>query len=375
MLKNQNILIGIIIIIILALVGWRAYEGQKARGSSITIGAVLPLSGVAAQDGENEKNGIAMAISEINATGGIGGRQLSAIFEDDESDPKISVSAVTKLISIDNIQVMIGGTWDFLANAVVPVIAQDKRVMITPSTFPDTLQATSTYLFETHSPVAIDEPIFEKFLNRFKNPRVVVIAPSQPWGMAHVRAFEQAIAATHSQLVKEVILPNFDDNDIQGQLTLVKPLRPDVILTAINFDDYAAFMKRRFALGISAPVLAEQKVEDMYARDNLSADLLSNVFVFRFSPSSPTFVSAYQKMYGDAPKEYADTAYDSVYVIKQAIEESGEKTDADSIRMGLKKITSYQGASGLIDFSQNNYAENKTPILDEFVGGNFQVVQ
>ena len=375
MKKNKKIWIAAAAVIVIIFFAWRAYQISRMSPNTITIGAVLPLTGVAAQDGENERNGMMMAVQEINAAGGIDGKKLDVIFEDDESDPKTSVGAVTKLVSVDNVQVMIGGTWDFLANAIAPVIAQNKRVLITPSTFPDTLQTTSAYLFETHSPVAINEPIFEKFLSRFKDPRVVIMVPSQPWGMAHLHAFEQAVAGTHADLVKEIILPNFDDNDIQSQLTLIKPLHPDVILTAINLDDYAAFMKRRFALGISAPVLAEQKVEDMYARGNLPADLLTNVFTFRFSSSSPAFIADYQKTYDAVPQEYADTAYDSVYVIKQAIENAGGQTSADAIVLGLKKVTGYQGASGLIDFSKHNYAENKMPILDEFLNGGFRIVE
>ena len=374
MKTNQKIWVVVIVVLIVALVVWRWHSLVEPSSNTITIGAVLPLSGIAAQDGEDERNGVMLAVDEINATGGINGKKLNVILEDDQSDPKTSVSATTKLISVDNVQVMIGGTWDFLANAVVPVIAQDKRVMITPSTFPDTLPVTSTYLFESHSPVAINEPIFEKFLFRFKNPRVVIMTPSQPWGAAHLHAFEQAIAATHSTLIKEIVLPNFDDNDIQGQMTLIKPLNPDVILTSINFDDYAAFLKRRSALGITASVLAEQKIEAMFDQGTLSSSLLNNVFSFRFSAPVAAFTDAYQTKYNMIPGNYADTAYDSVYVIKQAIENEGGKVDAESIRAGLKSITNYHGVSGVIDFSEHNYAENKTPVLDEFLKDHFQMV-
>jgi len=95
-----------------------------------------------------------LAVDEINKSGGVAGRQVQVVIEDDHTDPKQTVSAVQKLIVVDHVNALIGGTWDFLANAAIPVIDRQKMVMITPSALPDTLEKTSPYLFVTHSPVS-----------------------------------------------------------------------------------------------------------------------------------------------------------------------------------------------------------------------------
>ncbi len=336
----------------------------------IKIGAVLPLTGIAAAHGENERDGINLAIKEINAAGGINGKLLEVVLEDDQTDPKTTVTAVTKLINVDRVEVIIGATWDFLANAAIPVIDQNKKVLITPSALPDTLEVASPYLFNTHSPVAINESVFEKFLEQFTSGKIVIITPNIPWGKAHADTFKKAIEHTGNTLAKEIILPKFDNNDIQRELTLIRNLRPDAILTAINFSDTVSFAKKKQELGIKAKVLAEQKTEDMYTRDELSESNLRDFYVFRFSVPSQEFIQKYKAEYGKSPQEYADTAYDAVYAIKLAIENAGEY-DAESIKNGLHKIAHFDGASGKIDFTTNNYPGNKLPVLEMFNGERF----
>jgi len=368
--------IWIVVIVILAIVAGFALWAYKANRQSkvIKIGAVLSLSGDAAQNGEAEQKGIQLAVEEINASGGIGGKKLEIIFEDDNTDAKSTVSAVTKLTSVDHVPAIIGATWDFLTNAIVPIIDQNKTVLVTPSTLPDTITASSSYLFETHAPIAVLEPAMETFLSQFVNPRVVIMTINNPWGLAYVRAFEKAAAAKGATIVKEVILPKFDDNDIQGQLTLLKPLHPDAMLTALNFDDSVTFFKRREAFGLAVPTLAEEKTEGLYAIGDISANLLGNVFMDRFSFPNAAFVNAYRARYGSGPQEYADTAYDAVYAIRQGILNADGQYTSSAIQAGLKKISGYHGASGIIDFTKNNYPQNETPVIDELINGKFQAV-
>ncbi len=312
-------------------------------------------------------------MSEINASGGIKGKRVEVVFEDDRTDSKTTVGAVNKLISVDQVPVIIGATWDYLTNAAIPVIDEHKVVMITPSTLPDTLEATSTYLFETHAPIAVHETAVKDYLSRLKTPRVVIMSINVPWGKAHLETFRKAVVAAAGIVVKEVVLPSFDNNDIQGQLTLIKLLRPDVILTALTFSDSVTFLQRRAALGMGAPALMEEKIFDLVANGSISPELMKGISAFRFSPPNETFIENYTTAYGSAPREYADTAYDAVYAIKHAIESVG-KTDSNSVRNGLKTLR-YTGASGTMDFTLHNYPENETSLLYDFKEGTFQSVK
>lgn len=344
---------------------------EVANENTVRIGVVIPTTGIAAVVGENEKNGIQFAIDEINKSGGILGKTPEVVFEDDHTDSKQTVSALQKLISVDRTDVLIGGAWDFLANASIPVVEQEKKVMITPSALPDTLEKASDFLFVTHSPVSSNERAVTGFLKKTVGDRVAIISVNNLWGQAHLAMFKKSIEASGKLLVKEVTVPQFDNNDIQRELSLIKPLQPDIFVVALNFGDSSVFLQKKKELGINGKVLGDFHILDGYNQGSISKELLFDTTIFVFSDPTQEFNDKYTKVFGKQPGTYADTAYDAVYVIKQAIENSGGKTDSDSIIRGIHQITHYQGASGQIDFSQRNYPENKVPILKTFNGTEF----
>ncbi len=358
-----------IALVVIVLFGLAIFRTDKEKGTTvqepIKIGAVLPLTGIAAIAGEAELNGIQLAVEEINKSGGINGKQIKLIVEDDHSQPKDTVSAINKLLSVDHVVALIGGTWDFLANAAIPVIDRKQIVLITPSAMPDTLEATSSYLFTTHPPVSINKVAFEKYLSRFKDGKIVTIVSNNLWGLVHAHTFKRAIDATGNRLVKPVILPNFDNNDIQRELSLIKDLQPDAILAAVNFGDMVNLLKKRNALNIKVALLVEQKVIGIYAKGDLSASLLDDVTVFRYSSPKESFITSYRGRYGSNPQEYADTAYDAVYVLKLALERSTNLIE------GLHAIDNYDGASGLIRYKNGNFPLNKQPVLVILQNGKF----
>lgn len=371
---NKTIGWVVIIPIIIGAVWWaanRAPATPPASNEPVKIGAVLPMTGIAAIVGETEKRGIQLAVEEINENGGISGRELEVIFEDDRTDPKNTVSAVNKLAGVDKVNVIIGGTWDFLANAAIPVVETNKIVLISPSALPDTLEHSSPYFFATHSPVASNEAVIASFLSKFNRPKIVTISVNNLWGKAHLGMFKKAAEKSGSELIKEVIVPNFDNNDIQRELSLIKPLQPDVVIIALNFGDSVSFLNKKAQLGVAGKVLADFHVEDNFNQGNLEQNLVKDITLFVFSDPKGKFIESYSRKFGEKPKTYADTAYDAVYAIKLAIENSGGKYSTADILRGLKEIKNYDGASGLIDFSVNNYSQNKKSILKVFGNGQF----
>lgn len=370
-MKTQIISILLLVVLVGILVIGIEKSRTKLSGEPIKIGAVLPLTGIAAIVGETEKKGIELAVEEINMNGGINGHELQVIFEDDQTDPKNTVSAVTKLATLDKVSAIIGGTWDFLANAAIPVAENNKIVLISPSALPDTLEKQSPYFFVTHAPVRNNVPTVDRFLLDIEGAKVVTMSVNNLWGKAHLSTFKEAIEEDgDDHLVKEVILPNFDGNDIQRELSLIAPLKPDAIIIALNFEDTVSFLKKKQELGVSGKVLADFHVQDNFQKGNLSIDLVKDVTLFVFSNPSSEFIEAYVEEYGENPKTYADTAYDAVYAIKIAMENEGS-SDKESVKNGLSSIVGYRGASGVISFNLHNYTENKISIRKIFEGENF----
>ncbi len=367
--KAVWVVIGVIVIIVIILVATRS--SNTSGKEPIKIGAVLPLTGIAADYGEHQKNAIEMAMNEINASGGVSGRPIQVIFEDDATNPTKTVSATQKLISVDKTEAIIGGTWDFLANAMLPVINAQKKIMITPSAAPDTLEVQSPFLFTTFPAIGDSQKATEKFLKLFPGKKVALLVINNAWGKAHLKTYKAALAKTGNTVVKEIILPQFDNNDVQRELSLLKAQKPDIILAALALGDSDVVSRKNVELGINATIFANPSYADGFKNGKVPAQYMKNTYIYLLSPATTAFSDAYQKLYGKFPLNDADSAYDAVYVLKEAIENAGGTYEASAIQEGLKKVRAYHGASGLIDFSSSNFSTNKVSILQMFDGTKF----
>lgn len=339
---------------------------SRTAEERVKIGAVLPLTGIAAIHGQNERQGIDLAVKEINAAGGIDGKHIEVIYEDDESTPTKSLTAVKKLIDVDGVHVVIGGTWDILANAIIPEIDKQKVVLLSPSALPDTLTQTSPYFFSVHSPVAINQKVFEAFLTNLPGKRVGAIVVNNPWGFAHLNTFKKAVDATGAELVEERVVQNFDNNDLSTELAIVKEQQLDGLFVTLNFNDMVILGRKRMELDIRTPLLAHSNLVSSIEAGRLPITTGAGITIFRFSAPSPQFVDTFTAEYGKPPEIYSDIAYDTVYVIKQSIEKHGDSVEG--ILQGIREVN-LTGASGNIYFGHDNYPANKQPILEKITNG------
>ena len=117
------------------------------KEKEIKIGAILPLTGDIAVYGQKMKNGIDLAVKHINSKGGIDGKQIKVLYEDDQGEPKASVAAVQKLITIEKIPVIIGGAISATALPTVPIADKKKVVLFSPAATTPKLSGMSRYFF------------------------------------------------------------------------------------------------------------------------------------------------------------------------------------------------------------------------------------
>ena len=357
--RKQGLWAGIIVlgIIVLVIISF----APKTSEETIKIGAALPLTGVASIHGQNERQGIDLAVKEINSAGGIDGKKIEIIYEDDTSQPPETLTAVKKLIELDNVEVIIGGTWDILANAAIPEIDQQQVVLLSPSALPDTVTQESPYFFSVHSPVSINQKAVEGFIDDNSIKTVGILVVNNPWGIAHNNMFKAAIQESGATFTEERIVQNFDNNDLSTELADFKNSEVDAIFTAINFNDMALLGRKLVELNIESKVLAHSNFKSTIEAGRLPIEAGEGVTVFKFSEPSQEFIDNFEQEYGRIPEIYSDIAYDTVYIIKEVIENYGYSSE--EILQGLKQVD-FQGASGRIYFGENNYPMNKQPILE-----------
>lgn len=335
--------------------------------AKLRIGAVLPLTGAASIHGQNEREGLELARKEINKAGGIAGKQVDIIYEDDQTDSAKSVTAVKKLIELDNVKLIIGGTWDFLANAEIPVIDQDKAVLISPSARPDTITRDSDYFFVMHSPVLLHERAIEKWIDITNVSSIIAVVVDNPWGAAHIKALRAAARAKNITIIEERMLPSFESNDISTEVTKVKALRADGLFAIMNFNDNAMLAKKRIEQSIDIPILAGEDFLTALTSGKMEPSQAEGVSILLFKSDPTGFPARFEKEFNKPADIYSDTAYDSLYAIKAAIEKAGSQ-DPDQVIEALHEIE-FDGASGKIFFGEKNFPENKNSVLGTIQDG------
>lgn len=353
-------IITIIVLVILGIIILNITFSPSKTTDEIKIGVILPLTGIASLHGQNEKQGIDLAVEEINKAGGINGRSIKIIYEDDQTDSKRTVLSLSKLAEIDKVTIVIGGTWDILANAIIPEATKKKIVVLSPSALPDTLEQESPYFFSVHSPVAVNQEIFEQYIRENNVKTAAILNVNNPWGIAHRDTFRKAAANTGVDILEERTIMGFDNNDIATDMTLIKAKNPDMIFVTLNFNDMALFGKKRVELDMKSKILAHSNFASTIEGGRLPKELGEGVTIFQYSEPSESFIKKFKEKYEKAPEIYSDIAYDTIYILKEVIEKEG--VEPDNVIKGIREIK-LQGVSGEIYFGNNNFPENKRPIL------------
>ena len=191
MSKTIKITLGFIVIAIIIII--IALSGSKPKDTSdLIIGYIGPLSGDGAAYGETERNATQMAVEDINSTGGINGRMLKVIYEDGKCNGKDATTALQKLISVDRVSVVLGGTCSAETLAMVPIATQNKVLLLSGFSSNPQLTGASLY-FLRNSPKDTDVAKLDAEVIAAKYKKVALISENTDYslgvrkiGRAHV---------------------------------------------------------------------------------------------------------------------------------------------------------------------------------------------
>lgn len=354
----------IVLVLALLLIGSVLVFGTKEETESGTlkIGVVASLTGPGAYYGESIRNGVTLAVDEINAAGGIEGKQLEVVFEDDTTNPQKTVTATEKLTSVDNVLAIVGIQWDFLANAAVPVAERAGVAAISTAAPIDSIlgEKKSPNFFTTYPSVEANEASIQEFFVQENVRTVAIIAVQNDWGTAHVNAYTAAAEKSGVTVVKVFRVAQTDRNDFKTQMAQIKSLGPDAVLLALNDGDNLSYVKWHRDFGLTAAVLGNMNFAHPFANGELAYAQGAGMYLVDFTDPSTGFAEKYEARFGKPPHIAADTSYDAIYVIKEAIEKGG--ATKEGVLRGLNQVR-YEGASGTIDFTSDNFPRNKKSIL------------
>jgi branched-chain amino acid transport system substrate-binding protein len=319
----------------------------------IKIGAILPLSGKNATYGNEIKNAIDLAIEEINNSGGINGRKIEVIYEDDQADPKVGVNAMQKLVNIDKVPVVLGSWVSGVVVASAP-IAEKAKVIVMAEAIAPAITNAGDYIFRIQpSATYYSDKLMEVVINKLGLKKIAIIYINNEFGVALRDTLRSATQRLGGQIVaEESYMPG--DSDFRSQLTKIKSAKPEALFIG-GYQEQINIIKQANELGLKTQFLAGPPFESQTTIQSLGNLAEGVIYPYHFAvekanPKTISYMEAYKKKFGVETGGFAPLMYDAVYIIANAMKKC--ETNTDCIKTELYN-TNYNGVSGNITFDKN----------------------
>lgn len=301
--------------------------------SPIKIGAVLSLSGFASNYGVNSRRGLELAASDINAKGGINGRPIEVIFEDDRTDAKTAASAASKLINIDQVVALIGGTWDLSLEPMVPIADQSGLIIINPSTGnTDPSGRLSDNLYRTWPSIRSQMDGLSDTFEKDGIKTVAVFRNSGSWALAHRDSLRSVLERHDAKIIADFAGVEIDNNDFKTEIAKLRELKPDAIFLATGSVDAANIFRQIKAQGIDVKIFSSDGALGESIRQNVVNPKDANgVYFIGLYPRDPEFDESFQRAFNASPGVSSDTAYLAMKLLAHAMESTNSTKTSDLV--------------------------------------------
>lgn len=351
-------------------------SGCARQSREPVVGVYLSLTGPTADYGIVTRQGMELAVSEVNRAGGINGQDLKLIIEDDRGKPEEARTAVTKLIDQNGVIAVLGEVPSTNSLAAAPICQNRKIPMITPASTNPEVTEKGDYIFR----VCFIDPFQGYVMAKFAADDLQAKRAAVLWdnksdyskGLADV--FKAEFPKLGGEVVADVTYAAASDVDFSSQLTRIRAARPDVIYIPGYYTEVSLIARKARELGITVPLVGG----DGWDSENLVAragDALEGCyFSSHYSPESDNpavqrFVRAFKDKYGNTPNALSALGYDSVWILAQAINNSGS-FDPAKIRDSIAKTADYPGVTGNITINDRRNAVKPAVVL-KVVGDRF----
>jgi len=341
-----------------------ATTGQAIAGpptEPVTIGATLALTGEFAYIGQDEYNGLLMAAEEINAAGGIDGRPLHLVVEDNGGKALEAVDNVQKLMNVDDVYMILSG-FTHISSAVVGPVTENGRLFVYQSTV-DTMAREHELAFNDF----IDAQEAGATIAPMAAGRVAIIADNSDVCARYKKGFTERCEG--DIIIDEQIQHN--DPDFRTPLLKARDARPDVIVVCAPFiaDRFMRQLQELDMLSIptlhmTAPSSAGANTPEIKAifEENHAISAWYGITEKPRDERQKRFVESYRERFGIDSQPYAAYFYDDLHMLAATISKCGEK-DVECITKELK-ATTYDGISGVLSFDEYGVAERETQLIE-----------
>ena len=344
-----------------ALTGCGSNSGSSSKkdADKYYIGGIGPTTGATAIYGTAVKNGAQIAVDEINAAGGINGKQIEYRFEDDQNDAEKSVNAYNTLKDW-GMQMLVGTTTTAPCIAVAGKTASDNMFQISPSaSAPAVLSSGNGNIFQVcftdpNQGIASAQYIAE---NKLAKKIGIIYDSSDVYSSGIEEKFEAEAKDKGLQIVSKAAFTADSKTDFGTQLQKAKDAGADLLFLPIYYQEASIILKQADTMGYKPKFFGVDGMDGILTVENFDTKLAEDVMLLTpFAADAKdkavqNFVKTYKEKYKDTPNQFAADSYDAVYALKAAIEESKATTDmsasdmCDALKGAMTKIK-MQGLTG-----------------------------
>ncbi|MGC2238705.1 MAG: ABC transporter substrate-binding protein [Pyrinomonadaceae bacterium] len=347
--------------------GGNTTTGQT--GDTIKVGVYGDTTGATSSFGQSTKNGIALAFDEINAAGGVNGKKLEMVFEDDQGTPEKAKTVISKLINQDKVVAVLGEVASSNSLAAAPVAQEAKIPMISPSSTNPKVTEVGDYISRVCFIDPFQGSVMAKFAsNTLKAKTAAILGDnSSDYSKGLTKFFEEEFTKLGGTVITKQTYAQ-KDQDFKAQLTQMRDQKPDVIYVPGYYGEVGIIAKQARELGMNQPLLGGDgwdspelwklggnSLKPAYISNHYSAD--------NPAPEIQNFVKAYTAKFSVAPDSLAALAYDSAKVLADAIKRAGG-TDSAKLKDAINATKDFPGVTGKITLDSSRNAVKPAVVLE-----------
>ncbi|HEX7548026.1 MAG TPA: ABC transporter substrate-binding protein [Candidatus Methylomirabilis sp.] len=329
----------------------------SAQAKPIKIGQIIPITGEAAESGKYHKQGAEIAVDKINAAGGIKGRKIQIVLEDDQTTNPGGVAALQKLLEDKEIPMILSSIRSTQVQAMLPTINEAKIPVALGGTNYGLTHSGSQWVFRFRPHDGMSAKVIAKFIvEDLKQKKVGIVHASDAFGNGGRDMLTPAV----KELGGEVVFTQGFNNQEKDFTAVVQGLKKSgatALGTYFTFGtDLGVFARQVKQQGVDVKWVGSPSITGVDSR-NLAGDALwgrygVTDFHVDASPASKAFATAYKAKFGQDPDLYASWCYDAVIVFAEAMKKA-PNLKADDLRKAILSIQKFPGAEGEYNFDQN----------------------
>jgi branched-chain amino acid transport system substrate-binding protein len=344
-------------------------DGGGSSAGSILVGFYGDMTGNTATFGTSTRNGIDMAVEEINRDPPLG-KKLEIRGEDDQGKPEQANSAVTKLITQDNVVAVIGEIASTRSRAAAPVCQREKVPMISPASTNPAVTEVGDYIFRICFIDPFQGSVMAKFAyNNLKKKRAAILTDvKNDYSTGLTKFFEETYTGLGGQVVAKQSYSE-GDTTFTAQLSSIKAANPDVLFIPGYYNEVGTIARQARDLGLSIPLIGGDGWDSEKLFESSGNALKGGFFSNHYATDSKDprvveFIKKYKAKYsGKLPDAMAALGYDSTKILAEAIKRAGS-TDGLALRDAIAKTKDFPGVTGTITINEQRNATKPAVVLE-----------